>query len=250
MTHCSSGFTPGILKKVLLERQRWANQSIAGYPQSWPQWDRKIYGHWHPHLHQLCGNRLLWGSKGSSHQCRAQAGQGCSRRDEGVRPACAAAGQCHSDPGSLPSCLSPVPQLGFEFPTAGHPCYVPTAHIPGVFPPGAGVCQHVPLCHCRVPQPPPTTLQTLVRPGGPCPALPFSPGGGWSAGTPLAGTLCSGPGGLLAQAEDRESQGGPGQTLHAAPAPSQQRHFQASTGLRVPLGRAEGPVPSCSHSSP
>lgn len=152
--------------------------------------------------------------------------------------------------GSLPSCLSPVPQLGFEFPSTGHPCHMFTTHIPGGFPPGAGVFQHVPFCHPGVPQPSPATLQTLVSPGCPCPALPSSPGGGWSAGTPLAGTLCPGPGVLLAQAEGRESQGGSGQTLHRAPAPFQEKHSQASTGLCVPPGRAEGPVPSCSRSSP
>lgn len=126
------------------------------------------------------------------------------------------------------------PRLGFEFPITGHPCHVSTAHMPEGFPSGAGVCQHMSFWFPGVPQSPPNTLQILVSPGGPCPALPSSPGGGWSAGTPLAGTLCPGPGMLLAQAEGSKSQGGPGQTLHGAPAPSQQKHPQASTGLCSP----------------
>lgn len=128
------------------------------------------------------GTGCFWVEK-TSHQGRAQAEQGSPSRDGGVGPACGADGQCHSGPG-LPSIVS---KPGFEFPSTGLPCHVPIAHIPGEFPPGAGVCLSA------IPQPPPTTLQTLVSPGGPCPALPSSPEGGWSAGTPLAGTLLPRP---------------------------------------------------------
>lgn len=56
--------------------------------------------------------------------------------------------------GSLPLCLSPVPQLGFEFPSAGHRCHEPTVPIPGDSHQELVSAQNVPFYHPSVPQPP------------------------------------------------------------------------------------------------